>query len=211
MSTFGGACAVGGTREAKDEFSVKVATAWEEEFDRLPLGSTRRVALRTAMVFGREPGTVYPILRRLAKLGLAGSLAGGQQYVSWIHELDFCRAISWLLARDDLEGPVNVAAPQPLTNAELMRSVRATCGRRLGLPASRWMLELGAFVLRTETELLIKSRRVVPERLLNSGFTFLFPDLQRALAELEVRGRERMADREAIPLETAAICSDQVS
>ncbi|MEW5848360.1 MAG: TIGR01777 family oxidoreductase [Myxococcota bacterium] len=175
---------IGATPEAKDAFSVAVALAWEGVFEQARTPHIRKVALRTAMVLGREHGGVLRVLRRLTRLGLGGTMAGGAQFVSWIHEEDFCRAVDWLISNDALAGPVNVCAPHPVTNADLMRRMRARCGVRVGLPAPRWMLEVGAFFLRTETELVIKSRRVVPRRLLEAGFTFRFPDVDAALADL---------------------------
>jgi hypothetical protein len=138
------------------------------------------------MVFGPDAG-VFPVLRRLARFGLGGKLGNGRQYVSWIHVEDFCRAIEWIIERENLSGPVNLAAPNPLTNAEMMRLVRKACGAPFGLPATEWMLEIGAFFLRTETELILKSRRVVPGKLLASGFSFHFSELENALRDLEHR------------------------
>ena len=111
-------------------------------------------------------------------------MASGKQFVSWIHEDDFCRAVEWLIERDDLSGAVNLAAPNPVANAEMMRLIRRVCGVSSALPATRWMLEAGAFLLRTETELIIKSRRVIPGRLMASGFQFRFPELEGALENL---------------------------
>ena len=104
--------------------------------------------------------------------------------MSWIHETDFVRAVLWLIEHDELEGPVNVAAPNPLPNAEFMQSLRETWGHPLGIPAPAWALELGAFILHSETELILKSRRVVPTKLLDSGFKFRFPRWTEAAAEL---------------------------
>jgi uncharacterized protein len=179
--------AIGGTAEAKDQFSVDVAQAWEQAFNESVVPATRKVALRTAMVFCTTPGTVYRILRRLASLGLGGSMAGGRQYVSWIHQDDFCRAVEWLVERDDLAGPVNLAAPRPLPNHAMMEIIRRACHVPFGLPATRWMLEVGTFLLRTESELIIKSRRVVPARLTEAGFAFCFPNLAGAVHNLEQR------------------------
>lgn len=178
---------IGGTPEAKDQFSVDVATAWEQAFEEADTPGTRKVVLRTAMVFSTQRGTVYRVLRRLVRLGLGGAMGGGRQWVSWIHEDDFCRAIEWLVDRLDVAGAVNLAAPQPVTNREMMRVIRRACRMPIGLPAKRWMLEVGAFVLRTETELIIKSRRVVPARLSATGFQFRFPDLAGAVDDLERR------------------------
>lgn len=175
---------VGGTPEAKDEFSVEVATAWEREFFDAPTPNTRKVALRSAMVLGQAKNSVFPMLRRLTRLGLGGRMGSGRQFVSWIHEADFCRAVEWLLAHDEISGTVNVAAPNPLTNAAMMQTFRELCGVPFGLPATNWMLEIGAFLLRTETELMLKSRRVIPGRLLAGGFAFHFPTFREAVAEL---------------------------
>ncbi len=175
---------IGGTREAKDEFSVEVAVAWERVLDEARTPATRKVALRSAMVLGAGGNSVLPVMRRLVRFGLGGRMGDGRQFMSWIHEEDFCRAVEWLLAHDEIRGPVNLAAPNPLPNAEFMRTVREVCGVPFGLPAARWMLEVGAIFLRTETELLIKSRRVVPGRLLAAGFEFKFPQLRGAVEDL---------------------------
>lgn len=175
---------IGGTTEAKDEFSVEVAVAWERTFNAAQTPRTRKVNLRSAMVLGTGCNSVFPVLRRLARLGLGGSLAGGRQFASWIHKQDFCRAIEWLIEHSDLSGTFNLAAPNPVTNAEMMRTLREFCRAPIGLPASLGMLEVGAFFLRTETELVIKSRRVVPGRLLKSGFAFEHPLLRPAFEDL---------------------------
>lgn len=180
---------VGATPEAKDAFSVRVAREWEQALAEAPVPGTRKVAMRTAMVLGSGEGGVFRVLRRLARLGLGGSMAGGRQYVSWIHEEDFCRGVEWLIERDDLDGAVNLAAPRPVPNRELMACLRRVCGIPIGLPAARWMLEVGAFLLRTETELVIKSRRVIPGRLAQSGFQFRFEGIEDAAREIESRVR----------------------
>jgi uncharacterized protein (TIGR01777 family) len=174
-------------KDAKDEFSVEVAQAWEEALAEAPTPATRKIPLRLSMVLSEEQGTVFPVLRRLVRLGLGGAMAGGGQFVSWIHEEDFCRAVEWILEHPDLRGPCNVAAPNPLPNAGMMAAFRNVCGAPFGLPAARWMLEIGAFVMRTETELMIKSRRVVPGKLLASGFQFNFPTFEGALEDIERR------------------------
>jgi NAD dependent epimerase/dehydratase family enzyme len=114
-------------------------------------------------------------------------MGGGQQYVSWMHETDFCRAVPWRVHHEEFSGPVNLTAPNPLTNADMMQTFRRAVGSPFGLPATKWMMEIGAFFLRTETELMIKSRRVVPVRLLQSGFVFKFPRLEDAVREIEAR------------------------
>ena len=177
------------TPEVKDKFSVEVALAWEKALDETQVPQTRKVALRTTLVLGTVEGGVFRILRRLARAGLGGKMGSGQQFVSWIHDADFSRAVEWILEHPELSGPVNLGAPHPLTNAEMMQTFRRVCGVPFGLPAAEWMLEVGAFVLRTETELLLKSRRVVPGKLVASGFQFEFPTLEKALRDLEVRIR----------------------
>ena len=172
------------TEEAKDRFSVEVAWAWERALNDASTPHTRKVAMRMAMVLGLGKNSVFPVLLRLTKLGLGGRMGSGRQFVSWIHETDFCQAVDWLIGHDNFEGPVNLAAPNPVPNAEMMRTLRQICSVPFGLPATDWMLEIGAFLLRTETELLIKSRRVVPGHLLNSGFEFQFPTIREAFGDL---------------------------
>jgi uncharacterized protein (TIGR01777 family) len=175
---------IGATPEAKDAFSIQVAREWERAFETAQTPATRKVALRIAMVLGTQAGGVLHVLRRLVRVGLGGHMGTGNQYVSWIHEEDFCRAIEWLICQENFCGAVNLASPNPVPNRQLMASLRRACGRSMGLPAALWMLEMGAFFMRTETELIIKSRRVVPGRLLAAGFNFRFPGLEEALANL---------------------------
>ncbi len=178
---------IGGCADAKDIFSVHVAMEWERVFNEASTPCTRKVALRSAMVLGHGGNSVLPNLLRLTRLGLGGSMAGGSQFVSWIHQEDFCRAVEWIIEHEKLSGPVNLAAPNPMTNMEFMATLREVCRRPFGLPASRWMLEIGAFFMRTETELIIKSRRVVPGKLLASGFTFRHPQVLPAIEHLVAR------------------------
>ena len=152
---------IGATPEARDAFSIQVAQAWEQALDEAQTPQTRKVKLRAAMVLGKAGG-VFPVLRRMTRLGLGGKMGSGQQYVSWLHEEDFCRSIEWILSRDEFCGVVNLASPNPLPNKEMMRLFRRVSKMPLGLPAPSLLLEVGAFFMRTETELIIKSRRVVP-------------------------------------------------
>lgn len=175
-----------GTPEAKDVFSVHVATEWEKALNEAPTPATRKVAMRAAMVLGGDKNSVFPMLCRLAQFGLGGKMGHGRQFVSWVHQADFCRAVDWLIAREELRGPVNICAPNPLSNAEMMKAFRHVVGMPVGLPAMRWMLEVGAFALRTETELILKSRHVIPRRLIESGFAFRFPFLREALKDLRI-------------------------
>jgi uncharacterized protein (TIGR01777 family) len=170
-------------------YSVDLARAWEREQELAVTPRTRKVALRTAMVMSPEPGGAFEMLLRLTRLGLGGPVAGGGQYLSWIHEDDLLRALDLLIARDDLSGPVNLAAPEPLPYRDFLRALRTAAGVPFGLPATRWMAELGAFVLRSDSELLLKSRRVVPGRLLTAGFTFDHPEWPPAAKDLVRRAR----------------------
>ncbi|MEM7393041.1 MAG: TIGR01777 family oxidoreductase [Verrucomicrobiota bacterium] len=172
----------GATPEAKDEYSIDVARGWERAFNEAEVPKTRKVTLRTAMVFGPEPGGVFEVLNGLAQKGLGGKMGHGGQYVSWMHADDFCRAMEWLIERPEAEGIYNFAAPNPLTNEAMMTLFRRMNRKGFGLPAPAWLLEVGAVFLRTETELIIKSRRVVPRRLLDEGFTFTYEDMEAALA-----------------------------
>lgn len=170
------------TGEHGTGFSVDVCERWEQTFFEAPTPATRRVALRTALVLGRGDG-VMSAFERVVRLRLGGTLGPGDQMVSWVHVEDFVRTVQWLWEQP-LEGPVNCAAPGPVTNREFMAALRKAYRLPVGLPAAAWMLEIGAFFLRTETELLLKSRWVVPQRLLDSGFRFRYPDLASALAEI---------------------------
>lgn len=172
-------------------FSVHIAQAWERAQERVAVPGTRKVALRAAMVMSPDRGGVFDVLLRLARLGLGGPVAGGAQYVSWIHDEDFARAVAFLIEREDLTGPVNLAAPNPLPHREFMRELRRAWGTPVGLPATKWMAELGAFAMRSDTELLLKSRRVVPGRLLDAGFAFDRPTWPQAAADLTGRVRSR--------------------
>jgi uncharacterized protein (TIGR01777 family) len=165
-------------------FSIDVATSWEAALDEAVTPNTRKVKLRSAMTMSPERGGIFDVLLRLVRCGLGGSAGAGRQYVSWIHAADFVRAIDWLIEREDLEGPVNLAAPSPVPNVEFMRNLRDAWGISFGLPARKWMLEIGALILRTETELILKSRRVVPGRLAKAGFTFQFPNWPEAARDL---------------------------
>jgi hypothetical protein len=165
-------------------FSIDVARAWERTLDEAVVPGTRRVALRSAMVMSPDRGGIFDVLLGLVRRGLGGKSGDGRQYVSWIHHVDFVNAVRWIIDHDDFAGPVNLASPAPLPNADFMRHLRDAWGARVGLPATRWMLEVGAVFLRTETELVLKSRRVVPGRLAEAGFAFRHPEWGEAAREL---------------------------
>lgn len=171
-------------------FSIEVARAWEAALDEAAAPRTRKVALRSAMTMSPDAGGIFDTLLGLVRRGVGGSAGDGRQFVSWIHYQDFVQAVRWLIDRDEIAGVVNVAAPNPLANADFMRILREISGARVGVPATSWMLEIGAMFLRTETELILKSRRVVPGRLVERGFTFRFPHWRDAARDLFDEWRE---------------------
>jgi uncharacterized protein (TIGR01777 family) len=170
-------------------FSIDVATSWEKAFFSAVAPNTRKIALRSAMTMSSDAGGIFAELLRLVRFGLGGTAGSGDQFVSWIHGADFIRSIEFLMAHEEIEGPVNVAAPSPLPNREFMRALRQAWGMGMGLPAPRPMLEVGALFLGTETELILKSRRVIPGRLLRAGFEFQFPEWPGAARDLVERWR----------------------
>jgi uncharacterized protein (TIGR01777 family) len=186
---------IGGSEPGVPEtwnFSIDVATRWEAaaaEAD--PLPATRRVLMRSAIIMSPDAGGAFDMLLRLVRFGLGGKNGDGRQFVSWIHEVDFVRAVLWLIEHEEIEGVVNLAAPSPLPNADFMRALRQAWGMPIGLPAFEWMLAIGAFFLRTETELILKSRRVVPTRLPEHGFAFEYADWPAAARELCASWRSR--------------------
>jgi uncharacterized protein len=165
-------------------FSIDVARAWEQAFDEVAAPATRKVTLRSAMTMSPDPGGVFDALLALVRRGQGGRIGDGRQYMSWVHEEDFVRSVRWLIAHDEVQGVVNIASPNPMPNDDFMRALREAWGSRVGLPTARWMLEVGAVFLRTESELVLKSRRVVPTRLLESGFVFAHPHWPDAAREL---------------------------
>ncbi|PCN46675.1 NAD-dependent epimerase [Curtobacterium sp. 'Ferrero'] len=198
------------TGELGEGFSVGIAKAWEQAFFGADLPATRRVALRMAIVFG-DGSALVPLLR-LAQAGLGGPQydgswfptpgrlrAGtyhehrrtrGRQKFSWVHLDDVLGTIRFVRDHPEIDGPLNVASPNPSDNRTVMATIRDAVGRRIGLPTTRWMLELGAFAIRTETELVLKSRWVVPTRLLAAGYEFRYPELRGALASIIAERRQ---------------------
>jgi uncharacterized protein (TIGR01777 family) len=170
------------------KFSIDVARAWERTLDNAAAPATRKVTMRSAMVMANGAGGPFAALRRHVMLGF-GRLGDGKQYMSWIHERDFVRAVAWLIDHKEIEGIVNLAAPEPLPSGEFLSILRHACGARIGLPVQEWMVAAGAFLMRTEPELVLKSRRVVPTRLVDSGLSFDFPRWAPAAADLCARRR----------------------
>ncbi len=167
--------------------SVHIAKEWEKTLAGAETPSTRKVALRTTMVMSPDRDGIFDTMLGLVRRGLGGRAGDGKQFVSWIHDADFVRALDFLIEHD-LSGAVNLAAPHPVPYVEFMRALREASGVRIGLPATKWMLEIGAWAMGSDTELVLKSRRVVPERLLTEGFRFEFEDWPLAAKDLVARG-----------------------
>ena len=165
-------------------FSVDVCQQWERTFFSFGHPNLRQVALRTAIVLGANGGALKPMVA-LVKLGVGGKQGKGNQMFSWVHIDDFCRAVKFALENKEIKGPLNVASPNPCTNKAVMQKLRKVYGIPFGLPLPKFMLELGARMIRTETELILKSRYVVPEKLLENGFFFQFPDFEAAAMNLK--------------------------
>lgn len=171
------------TGETGTGFSVEVCKAWERVFEAADTPHTRKVNLRIGLVLGNEGG-VLPRLLKMVKLGLGGTMGNGRQLVSWLHVLDFCRMVDWCLQNASANGVYNCSAPQPVSNKSLMALLRREMHRSIGLPAAAWMLEIGAFVMRTETELILKSRYVVPARAEREGFEFKYKDIDSCIKNI---------------------------
>ncbi len=187
---------VGGSEpDAPDtwNFSIDVATAWERTANEIDTPKTRKVMMRSAMIMSPDRDGIFDTLLKLVKFGLGGTAASGKQFISWMHDLDFIRSVYWLIEHEELSGPINLASPNPLANRDFMRALRNAYGMPFGLPAMEWQLAIGAFLMRSETELILKSRRVVPKRLTDSGFAFEFPDWNGAAEDL-VRRRKTFSE-----------------
>lgn len=167
--------------------SIDIAVAWERALAEAVTPNTRKVALRTAMMMSPDRDGIFDVFLGLVRKRLGGAMAGGAQYVSWIHDADYIGATELLIARDDLDGAVNLASPNPLPQREFMAVLRDAAGIRFGLPATAWMARLGAWALRTDAELTLKSRRVIPGRLLEAGYRFKFPAWPEAVRDLIAR------------------------
>ena len=170
-------------------YSIEIAKAWEYEQERVATPQTRKVSLRAAMTMAPDRGGIFDVLYTITRLGLGGPVGGGQQFVSWIHEDDFICAVELLIDQEGIRGPVNLCSPYPLPQKDFMSILRGAMGTKLGLPATRWMAEIGAFFMRTDTELLLKSRRVIPTRLLELGMEFKYPYWDEAARDLVAKRR----------------------
>ena len=172
-------------------FSTRVARDWETAFFKAATPNTRKIAMRSAIMLSPDSGNAFMVLSRLARIGLGGKQGSGRQWVSWIHEDDFARAVEFLVTREDIDGAVNIASPNPEQNREFMAILRDAWNMPNGIPASRLLLEIAAYLLRTETELVLKSRRVIPTRLLEAGFAFNIPNWAHAAEDLVEKWKHR--------------------
>ena len=180
-------------RRAPEKWSwtVKLIKDWEAAFFSSPTPRTRKIALRTSLVFSPTAGSVFGVLSNLVRASLGGTQGNGRQYVSWMHESDYARAIEFLIEHEEIDGPINLAAPNPLSNREFMAALREAWDVPNGIPAPAFLLAVGAVFLRTEPELILKGRRVVPSRLLDAGFRFEFPTWPEAAQDLVRQWKER--------------------
>lgn len=170
-------------------FSEMVCVEWEKAFESIILPRTRKVLLRTSIVLG-PTDSAMPRLMNLVKFGLGGHQGSGQQFMSWIHEQDVVNVIEWLRKHPTASGIFNCTSPEPVTNNAFMRTLRQEMDVSFGLPAPEFLLALGAKIIGTETELVLKSRKVYPQRLLDNGFVFEFPDLKSAIVDLCQRAKK---------------------
>lgn len=164
-------------------FSVNVATNWEKTFFSFDLPKTRQIALRIAIVLGKDGGVMTPY-RNLVKFGLGGIQGTGNQKFSWIHIDDLFQIVLFLKDKEELSGVFNCSSPQPVSNRELMKQLRKTMNVPFGLPSPKWMLEIGSSLIKTEAELVLKSRWVLPDRLEREGYTFTFKTLDKTLQDI---------------------------
>lgn len=164
-------------------FSIDVCKQWEQIFFEQETPQTRKVALRMGIVLGRSDG-VFPRLLNMVKFGLGGKQGNGEQYISWVHEQDVARCTEWLLLHNEVDGIVNCTAPVAIKNKDFMKALRKACGIPLGLPAPAWLLEIGARLIGTETELILKSRWVKPLQLVQGGYQFMFSNARHAIDDI---------------------------
>ncbi len=175
------------TGEIGAGFSVEVAKAWEKVFFEKPTPDTRKIALRIAITIGKNGGVMRPFIN-LVKFGLGGRQGNGKQMFSWLHIEDLFQIIQFLLANKHLEGIYNCAAPDPVTNNIFMKAMRHKLKPLFHLPSPKLLLQIGAYIINTETELILKSRWVMPKKLLVAGYVFRYPTLEKALQNILIKG-----------------------
>ncbi|HBS12745.1 MAG TPA: TIGR01777 family protein [Flavobacteriaceae bacterium] len=169
--------------EFGNDFSMNIAKSWEKAFSEIDTPNTRKIILRTSIVLGKKAGAFIP-LKTLTKLGMGGKQGSGKQKVSFIHELDFVRAVEFLIQNQTLNGAFNITVPKPTNNKHLMKTFRKELGIPFGIPQPEWILKIGSKIIGTEPELVLKSRNVIPQRLLNEGFQFNYPTIEKTIKNL---------------------------
>jgi hypothetical protein len=172
-------------------FSKRVVKDWEAAFFETGTPRTRKIALRSAVTFSPTPGNVFAVLSNLVRFGLGGTQGNGRQFMTWIHEADYARAVEFLIGHEEFAGPFNIASPGPIPNGEFMSALRDAWNVPNGLPAPALFIHIGAFLMRTEPELVLQSCRTIPRRLLDAGFQFEFPEWAQASADLVRQWRHR--------------------
>ncbi|SNR50523.1 TIGR01777 family oxidoreductase [Flavobacterium sp. ov086] len=168
--------------EIGNDFSINVALSWEKAFFKTETPNTLKTALRTSIVLGKKGGAFIP-LKTLAKIGFGGKQGKGNQFVSWIHEEDFANAIDFIVQKE-ITGVINIVSPKPVSNVDFMQKLRKAIGFPFGIPMNTFLLKIGSFFIRTEPELVLKSRNVIPKRLLENGFKFKFGNIDEAFKKL---------------------------
>ena len=168
--------------EIGNDFSMNVAKSWENTFYEVETPNTLKTAIRTSIVLGKNGGAFLP-LKKLTQIGLGGKNGNGRQFISWIHEKDFARAVEFIIEKE-LSGSINVVSPKPVRNETFMKKLQGAIGIPFGLPISKSILKIGAKIIKTETELVLKSRNVIPKRLTENGFEFEFGELDKTFKNL---------------------------
>jgi uncharacterized protein (TIGR01777 family) len=168
--------------EISNDFSMNVAQSWEKAFFKYDTPKTLKTAMRTSIVLGKKGGAFIP-LKTLANTGLGGKQGKGNQYISWIHENDFAKSIEFIV-QQKMTGVINIVSPTPITNADFMKKLQKAVGQFIGIPMPIFLLKIGSFIIRTETELVLKSRNVIPKKLIENGFKFEFSNIDNAFKNL---------------------------
>lgn len=166
-----------------DDFSMNICKSWEKEFFKISNQNIRKIALRTSIVLGKNGGA-FPKFKQISKLGLGGKQGRGDQMMSWIHIDDFCEAVDFIIENENLTGAINITAPKPLSNVQMMKQLCEKIKIPFGISSPVWLLEIAAIFIKTETELMLKSRNVYPEILIENGFQFRYENFEKALKSL---------------------------
>lgn len=187
----GGTSIFGHSREKQGEadrpsgigFLADVSREWEAAFERSIAPATRKVLLRISGVLLREGGMLEPLIR-FSKLAFGNRIGDGEQYLSWIHEIDFVRIIEWIIVNENISGTVHACSPNPVNNQHFMQVIGEALGGRHLLPIPKWLAVLGAWLIGTNAALILDGNKVVSKRLSDAGFEFVFPELEQAIWDI---------------------------